>query len=84
MQEPRPIGLCFKKNHDASDDADNTMGRALPRLSLATMRWAAAHLAGQLILALAHVDALRNQLEIRLEAIIAVLPFDFFDVIVCR
>ena len=33
-----------------------SVGSALPRLSLAAMRWAAAHLAGQLILALAQID----------------------------
>src|ERR1700680_4414742 len=36
-------------------------GPALPRLSLATMRWAAAHLAGQLSLALPQVDDMPEQ-----------------------
>src|SRR6202023_2195317 len=47
------------------------MGPALPRLSLATMRWAAAHLAGQLILALAQVDDMPEQTVWR--------PFDIAD-----
>ena len=37
------------------------VGPALPRLSLAAMRWATAHLVGQLILALAQIDDMPEQ-----------------------
>jgi hypothetical protein len=50
---------------------EDRWGQPLPRLSLATMRWAAAHLAGQLILALAQVDDMPEQTVWR--------PFDIAD-----
>ena len=41
--------------------SDRIVEATLPRLSLADVRWAVAHLAGQLILALAQIDDMPEQ-----------------------